>query len=609
MGLTTEDSLSQTIDRAVKRYSSLFKLPSYARVVVLLALICIGGGLISTAALFPSVEGLLSGLLLGSSLFLLNLVSSYVISTLVLRGDAIYDLRRTVALSLFCWMMWLIFIIMGVAAAIPFGLRWWVRLCLLGFAAVVILRLIVFDSTSSKSYGRRLIASLLQPFACAIPFLVFWAAIPYPLTAYMLLHFVFSLGVSIAASHFLLSTLNRVGQQTLGVPSMSLLKAFLLNWIMDLNAPLEELLENLGEEQDVEVSLMKFGSSKPKAVMVIPSVHPGPFKNVGSSALPSMLKSALQKKLNCVVCVPHGLFGHELDLASQAQNQKLINRILESTDFEAAEAKATPFVTFSNGAATACCQIFGKFVFVSFTLAPKTTEDLPQDLGLYVREEAEKRGLTCSGVVNAHNSIDGVANMQESLDELKAVAVACLEKAVLQERVPFHVGAATVIPEEFTIREGMGPGGITTIVVKVGKQKTAYIVIDGNNMVSGLREKVLLALHSLGIDDGEVFTTDTHAVSAVILSQRGYNAVGEAIDHERLIAYVKEATTAAMSNLESVKAASCCNITVPNVKVIGKKLLETLCLLVDRTIQKAKRIVVPIFGISGLFLMLILLFV
>jgi putative membrane protein len=609
MGLTTEDSLSQTIDRAVKRYSSLFKLPSYARVVVLLALICIGGGLISTAALFPSLEGLLSGLLLGASLFLLNLVSSYVINTLVLREDAIYDLRRTVALSLFCWMTWLAFIIVGVVAAIPFGPSWWVRFCLLGFSAVVILRLIVFDSTSRKSYGRRLTASLLQPLSCMIPFLALWAARAYSLTPYMLLYFAFSLAISIASTRLFLSTLNGVGQQTLGVPSVSFLKAFLLNWIMDLNAPLEELLEKLGEEQDVEVSLIKFGSSKPKAVMVIPSVHPGPFKNIGSSALPSMLKSALERKLGCVVCVPHGLFGHELDLASQAQNQKLINRILESTDFEAAEAKATSSVTFSNGTATACCQIFGKFVFISFTLAPKTTEDLPQDLGLYVREEAEKRGLTCSGVVNAHNSIDGVANMQESLDELKAVAVACLEKAVLQERVPFQVGAATVIPEEFTIREGMGPGGITTIVVKVGKQKTAYIVIDGNNMVSGLREKVLLALHSLGIDGGEVFTTDTHAVSAVILSQRGYNAVGEAIDHERLIAYVKEATAAAMSNLESVKGASCCNITVPNVKVIGKERLETLCLLVDRAIQKAKRIVVPIFGISGLFLMLILLFV
>jgi putative membrane protein len=609
MGLTTEGSLGQIIDRAVKRYSSLFKLPSYARVVVLLALVCIGGGLISTVVLFPSLDGLLSGLLLGSSLFLLNVVSSYVISMVVLRGDAIYDLRRTVALSLFCWMMWLAFIIIGVVAAIPLGLSWWVRLCLLGFSAVVILRLIVFDSMSRKSYGRRLGASLLQPLSCIIPFLVLWAARGYSPTPYILLYFVFSLAISIASAHLFLSALNRVGQQTLGVPSISLLNAFLLNWIMDLNAPLEELLEKLGEEQDVEVSLMKFDSSKPKAAIVIPSVHPGPFKNIGSSALPSMLKFALERKLHCVVCVPHGLFGHELDLASQGQNQKLINRVIESTGFEATEAKATPFVTASNGIATACCQIFGKFVFISFTLAPKTTEDLPQDLGLYVREETEERGLRCAGVVNAHNSIDEMVDMQESLGELKAVAVACLERAVLQKRLPFQVGAATVISEEFTMRDGMGPGGITAIVVKVGKQTTAYIVIDGNNMVSGLREKVLSALHSLGIYSGEVFTTDTHAVSAVILSQRGYNAVGEAIDHERLIAHIKEATVVAMSKLEHVKTASCCNITVPSVKVIGKKRLEALCLLVDGAIRKAKRIVVPIFGISGLFLMLILLLV
>ena len=37
----------------------------------------------------------------------------------------------------------------------------------------------------------------------------------------------------------------------------------------------------------------------------------------------------------------------------------------------------------------------------------------------------------------------------------------------------------------------MGTGGITAIVVQVEKQKTAYIIIDGNNMISGLREKIL----------------------------------------------------------------------------------------------------------------------
>jgi putative membrane protein len=126
-------------------------------------------------------------------------------------------------------------------------------------------------------------------------------------------------------------------------------------------------------------------------------------------------------------------------------------------------------------------------------------------------------------------------------------------------------------------------------------------------MISGLREKILSALGSLGVDEGEVFTTDTHSVSALVLTERGYHPVGEAIDHERLIEYVKEATLSSLSNMESVKAG-CRTMTIPDVKVIGEKRLETLCLLIDRALKKAKRVVVPIFATSGLLLMLILMF-
>jgi putative membrane protein len=546
---------------------------------------------------------------LGFSLFLADLISSYVIRIVVLRNDKIYDSRRTAALSLFCWVLWLFFIIVGTAAAIAFGLSWWVRLSLLGFSAVLMLRFVVFSSTSPTGYGRLLVASILQPFLCIVPFLALWTRIGY-LTAADVpmfgLFFILSVAVGLISSSFFLSVLNRIGKQTLGVPSIALLKAFLLNWIMDLNAPFEELLEKLGEEQDVEVSLVGFGTSKPKAIMVVPSVHPGPFKNIGSSPLPSALKAALERQYDCVACVPHGLFGHELDLASQVQNQKVINQVIEAMSFDPSEAKATPFVTVSNGAATACCQIFGRFLFISFTLAPMTTEDLPQELGLIVGQEAKKLGLTCCAVVNAHNSIDETANMEEALGSLKRVTSACLEKAVLQEHLSFSVGAATVMPEEFTLKDGMGPGGITVVVVKAGEQKAAYVVIDGNNMVSGLRESILSALSSLGIGGGEVFTTDTHVVSGVILGKRGYNPVGEAMDHEKLIGYIKRATRAALSDLEQVAGAQCQNMTVPNVRVIGEKQLETLCLLIDRAAQRAKRVAAPIFVTSGLLLMLFL---
>jgi len=402
--------------------------------------------------------------------------------------------------------------------------------------------------------------------------------------------------------------LDRVGEQTLKIPSLSLFKAFLLNWIVGLNAPFEEFLEKLGEEQDVKVSLIKFDASKPKAVIVVPFVHPGPFKNVGSSLLPSMIKTTLEKELNCVVCVPHGLLGHEFDLSSQIQNQKILNRVVESSNFKAFEAKATPFIKVSNGLATACCQVFGKFAFLSFTLAPKTTEDLPQELGLFVQEEAEKYGLTHCAVVNAHNSTNGITNTQEALNALKATAAKCLEQTASLKHLPFEVGAATVMPNEFSLKDGMGPGGITVIVVKVGEQKAAYVVVDGNNMVSGLREKILSTLKSMGISEGEVFTTDTHSVNAVILNERGYHPIGEAIDHKKLIGYIKKVMLVAVSDLERAKAAAR-SITVRNVKVIGAVKLETLCLLTDRVLQRAKKTVIPIFAAAGLLLMLFLMFV
>jgi putative membrane protein len=339
---------------------------------------------------------------------------------------------------------------------------------------------------------------------------------------------------------------------------------------------------------------------------VVPSVHPGPFKNIGSSLLPSLLKKALEEKSGRVACVPLGLLGHELDLASQKQNKKIIDGVVESTSFVASEDKATPLVMASDGIATACCQVFGNTAFLSFTLAPKTTEDLPQELGLFVQQEAEKHGLDCCVVVNAHNSIDETANMKDVISSLEKVAANCLEKAASLNRLPFEIGAATVFPKEFGLHDGMGPGGISAIVVRVQDQKTVYVVIDGNNMVSGLREKVLSALQSMGFDKGEVFTTDTHAVSALILGGRGYHPVGEAIDHEKLIGYIKEAVRAADANLERCRCG-CRRVTVSDVKAIGETLLGSLSLLIDKAAKKAKRVTVPLFGVSGFLLLAILL--
>ena len=327
-----------------------------------------------------------------------------------------------------------------------------------------------------------------------------------------------------------------MGKKTYGIDSFPLFRAFMLNWVASLNEPLEELFEKTGRDEDIEVNFLKFDASQPKAAIIVPQVHPGPFKNVGSSVLPSLMKHAFEKEFKCTASVPLGILGHELDLASQTQNQKIITQVISQAKFEATADLASPAVRATEDVATATCQIFGDTAFLSFSLAPETTEDLPQELGRMVREEAEKRGLKSAIVTNAHNSITDVVEVEKYVGALQSAAARSLQMAVAQPVERFMVGAATVYPKEFSMYDGLGQGGITATVVQVGKQKTAYVVIDGNNMITGLREKILVALTSAGFGLSEVFTTDTHSVSALSSGRRvkrGYHPVGEAMNNER----------------------------------------------------------------------------
>jgi putative membrane protein len=608
--MATDDSLNHSMNSALKHYSSMFFLPAFQKAVATVAALCIGGVGLSTFALTPQLpslslaDGLLSSLFLGVSVFAAVLFADHLISKMVLARDPIYVLRRTVALSLFCWVLWMFFIIIGVALGTFFGWLWWVKLCLLGFASVTTFRAVVFIATSSVGFMRRLVASLFSPFLCIAPFIVFWASLDSALPIQFLPFLVISAIAGCSFAFLFIFLVDQVGRRTYGVPSMPLFRAFMLNWVAALNAPFEALLEKLGENEDIEVTLLKFDSYKPKAAIIVPLVHPGPFKNIGSSLLPSLLKRDFEKEFGCDTCVPLGILGHELDLASQAQNRRIIKHVIDSAKYPASVEKATPFVKVTEGFVTASCQVFGKTAFLSFTLAPKTTEDLPQELGRIVNEEAEHLGLECNIIVNAHNSINDTID-EISLDTLRKVASKCLKKAVSLPSYAFEVGASTVFPGDFSLEDGMGSGGITAVVINVAEQRTAYVVIDGNNMVSGLREEILSALKSAGFHECEVFTTDTHAVSAVVLGRRGYHPVGEAMDHKTLIHHITDVAKAALSNLESCKAG-CLRLVVSKVRVIGEARLASLSLLVDKALRRAKQIVTPIFVSEGLLLILLL---
>jgi putative membrane protein len=604
--MESKSSLNSSIDLASKHYSSLFSLPSFKKTLLSVAVICIFVVGLSTFALFPSIQGLADGLVLGISLFALTLVADLIVNKLLLRVDPVFSLRRTLLLSLFSWLFWLLFLVVGVVLSFPFGFLLWVKLCLLGYGTIITLRIIVLMAISTEAAWRKGLSVLLQPTLCLAAFVVFWTVVSSVVPLQVLPFIVVSPIVGCIAVILFFSSIERLSQKTYSMPSMNdLFRAFIVNWVTDQNAPLEKYLEGMGEDADIEVNLLKFDSSKPKAAIIVPLVHPGPFKNIGSSLLPSLLKLGFEKEYGCDTCTPLGILGHELDLASQEQNYKIVSQVIASAKFKSTVTLASPFVRVVEGAATASCQVFGDTVFLSFTLAPKTTEDLPQELGRFVSEEAEKFGLKGAVVVNTHNSLTALVDTEEHLGELRTAASKCLQKAGGLPRKRFLVGSASVFPKEFSLRDGMGTGGITTIVVQVDYQKTVYVVFDGNNMIPDLRERILVALASLGFGEGEVFTTDTHAVSALVTGRRGYHPVGEVMDNNLLIHYVCQAAKKAETTLEA-SSVGYLRFVVPQVRVIGEERLKSITALVDKGIQKAKQTSIPIFGLEGLLLILLL---
>lgn len=605
-----EDSTDKYIDKVVKRYSKLFELPSQSKILIYFGVLTLHGGILSILPLDLSMNNFVVGLGFGGIFFLLTLVSDFIVSRTSMRHDFIFNLRRCSALSFFSSLIWFgVLLLGGLIIAILGSPSLWIRFFFLGFSGALILRLLVLSVTSFAKFGGVIFSSLLQPILVLMPVFFMESTIGIISEMQFLLFVSFSLGVAILTVFIFKYSMDSIGTGSLGVASSVLFKAFLANWTEDLITPLETFFEKLGKLKDIKVSLLCFRSGERlKAAFVVPALHPGPFKNFGSSLLPSMIQTAIQARFGCVVSVPHGLVGHELDVASLSETERVVESIVGFMgSLSSSQSKATPMVRTESGDVKAGCQIFGDHALLTLTTAPKTMEDLPPELNSFIVNEALKRQLSVLAI-DAHNSMDEKFDLYSALESFRNASVNCLEKALKSKNSYFKVGASKVIPKGFTVQHGLGPGGISVIVTEVEGKKAVYVTIDGNNMVSGLREKILASVFELGIDDGEVLTTDTHSVCGTIRSTRGYNLVGEAIDHSKLISYIKEATLNSLSNLEIV-TVSCLTDMIYDVRVIGEKQIKELTVLADKTTEFVKRVAVILFPVAAIIQTTLLLFI
>jgi putative membrane protein len=337
---------------------------------------------------------------------------------------------------------------------------------------------------------------------------------------------------------------------------------------------LEDFFRKIGEEATVpQVSLSFSRPEREPILLTVPNLHPGPMGDIGGTNLPSILYAAFPGE----VLVAHGCATHDFNLVAASEMEKVIAAVRQSL----AVPRAVPFASrsfrYRQESVEILCQVLGESVLLIATRSPKKTEDIDPAIGQIIMTEG-KGIFSHIAFVDAHNCMTEVTTPVHPStplgEEYIRAAREAMEIAATGERVPFRAGVAHLsVP--FGRKEGFGPLGILCLVIEAGGQRTAYILLDGNNILEGGRETLLSAIRE-DVEEAEVMTTDSHVVNTIT----GKNPIGYSIPATTIAPYVKEALQQALQDLAPAEVAGA-TATCERVVIFGKERISQLASTVN----------------------------
>ncbi|MFB6103508.1 MAG: DUF2070 family protein [Halobacteriaceae archaeon] len=375
------------------------------------------------------------------------------------------------------------------------------------------------------------------------------------------------------ASYGFIRLIDRPWRRALGVSVLDFVRGF-VGHIAAGSQELEAFFAAIGEDAIVPVTVLaarRRDDGTEKARFVLPMIHPGPMGEIGGGNLPRRVAEISDG----VGFPPHATAGHDFNLVSRAEVETLVAAANRAHDAVTYHRTATPSVVTSVGDATITGQRFGEDALLVTSYAPGFADDVEYGVGLAATAEARAAGLEDVLLVDAHNSNNGLEG--EDLGHVSTGSPRAVDTLAAANEAGTALAAAATddlsmgvawTPTEWTPGEGIGPLGVRVAVTEVGDDRTAYVLIDGNNMVPGLRDRLLDALEA--VDHAEIMTTDTHVVNTV----QSTNQVGEAIDHAALESVVTDLVADAIDDVEPVEAGV--GTANAEVTVFGTDRTETL---------------------------------
>lgn len=419
---------------------------------------------------------------------------------------------------------------------------------------------------SRPSHARSLPPALVQPALGAVGVFALFAP-----TESLLLALGLILTAAFLSCALLLRAADRPIRREFGVSGVALIRPLLDH--INLRDPaatesLERFFRRFAKPATLGVQILAFRRGpETVATIVLPTVHPGPFAALGGSDLPRKLTERLGPSAGTVF-VPHTPCNHDLDLPSGAEVAQVGQAVAElAAHLEGPQrARASPLVGPEGGIARA--QALGDTALVLVSQAPLPTDDIDFSVADEFRRRHERSGGPRLLLVDGHNSYVedegdityGTPTAERMMSDAGA-ALASADAGAVDG--PVSVGRA--VRTDYGIgTHGIGPMGIRALVVRAGPSTTAYVLIDGNNLVIGHRARILEGLRDL-VTAAEVMTTDNHVVHEV---DGSINPVGERYDVAALTEDIRALVTAAIADARPVDVYSG-SATIPEVPVLG----------------------------------------
>ena len=544
---------------------------------------------LSTLIALPATRFSLSSIILTTTLVLVVpvLVGEMVNTWVILRGDPVLDFRRLMGLELLSWLTLLPLLSLStIVGAVLGNSSLWADALPLSIAFSLPLRSLSIFAISPLQPWRKALGVASVPTFVVSALSLTSSTIGLPTTPITISGFavlVAALTVSTLGVSMLIRGVERSGSPTVKDSPMDLFRAFLRHWLNKDPRPLEERLAGLGFHGEIETSTLSFSNPQRrlKGCVVVSNFHPGPYRDLGSGGLPSTLKRSIESSVGGVALVPHGISNHEFNIISHEDITTFLTQARLHYPSDTPASKASRFIREEFEGAKASAQTFGNLALLTMTLAPDDMEDIPVEVLNTITADASHRGLTAL-VIDAHNSLSSQTSITpEQARKLAQAAVKALTRVSTLPQHSFKVGTATDPLREFSLEDGIGPGGLSIIAVETGGQLAAYVTIDGNNLQTGFRDLILNSLREEGVDEAEVTTTDTHLVTGLAPSPLGYRPVGEGIDRQILLGRTRETLRRAVADMEEASAGF--STFKLDVRVLGSMAFSSITSFIGKT--------------------------